>query len=143
MTSYEFLHLLSKGIPLNPFPSINTRDPEVPHAPVRSARLSLREKDLALQNSLRYFPTEFHRKLREEFKRELEDYGHIYMYRFAPRFPVKGYPIEAYPAKILEARAIMLMITNNLDPAVAQFPQELVTYGGNGQVFANWAQVCL
>jgi urocanate hydratase len=73
--------------------------------------------------------------------RELEEYGHIYMMRFTPQFPMKAYPIDQYPAKTLEGRALMLMICNNLDPAVAQFPQELVTYGGNGQCLSNWAQV--
>ncbi|CAL8073182.1 unnamed protein product [Orchesella dallaii] len=139
---FEFLQQLTKGIPLPlpPFPSEDFIDPNVPHAPVRKVCLSSNERLLAVQNALRYFPKHLHEYLQPEFEKELETYGHIYMYRFTPKFPLRAYPIDAFPAKIPEARAVMLMIFNNLDPAVAQFPQELVTYGGNGQVFSNWAQ---
>lgn len=141
-TNFEFLQSLTKGIPLEPLPSdpcpIN---PKVPHAPIRKVPLSQGERKLAVQNALRYFPSKHHSLLKPEFEKELEIFGHIYMYRFTPQFPMKAYPINAYPAKLQDAKAIMLMIFNNLDPIVAQFPQELVTYGGNGQVFSNWAQV--
>uniref|UniRef100_A0A8C7YTT1 Urocanate hydratase 1 n=1 Tax=Oryzias sinensis TaxID=183150 RepID=A0A8C7YTT1_9TELE len=92
------------------------------------------------ENALRYFPPSHHATLAPEFAQELQQYGHIYMYRFCPSFPLRAYPIDQYPCRTRQAAAIMLMIMNNLDPAVAQFPQELVTYGGNGQVFSNWAQ---
>uniref|UniRef100_A0A8C0GEE8 Urocanate hydratase n=1 Tax=Chelonoidis abingdonii TaxID=106734 RepID=A0A8C0GEE8_CHEAB len=98
---------------------------------------------LALQNALRYFPPEVHKELALEFAEELKLYGHIYMYRFCPEIEMRAYPTEEYPCKIKSAAAIMHMIMNNLDPSVAQFPQELVTYGGNGQVFSNWAQFWL
>uniref|UniRef100_A0A3P8YMW7 Urocanate hydratase n=1 Tax=Esox lucius TaxID=8010 RepID=A0A3P8YMW7_ESOLU len=95
---------------------------------------------LALRNSLRYFPPTHHNHLASEFAQELRQYGHIYMYRFCPPVHMRAYPIDQYPCRTPQAASIMLMIMNNLDPAVAQFPQELVTYGGNGQVFSNWAQ---
>uniref|UniRef100_A0A8B9T7Q3 Urocanate hydratase 1 n=1 Tax=Anas platyrhynchos TaxID=8839 RepID=A0A8B9T7Q3_ANAPL len=98
---------------------------------------------LALRNALRYFPPEIQKKLVLEFAEELRLYGHIYMYRFFPDIEMRAYPIKDYPCKTKSAAAIMLMIMNNLDPSVAQFPQELVTYGGNGQVFSNWAQFWL
>ncbi|EMP35601.1 Zinc finger X-linked protein ZXDB [Chelonia mydas] len=98
---------------------------------------------LALQNALRYFPPEVHKELALEFAEELKLYGHIYMYRFCPEIEMRAYPIEEYPCKTKSAAAIMHMIMNNLDPSVAQFPQELVTYGGNGQVFSSWAQFWL
>jgi len=93
-----------------------------------------------LQNALRYFPSSCHQTLAPEFAQELREYGHIYMYRFRPDIEMRAYPIDDYPARNRQAAAIMLMIMNNLDPRVAQFPHELVTYGGNGQVFSNWAQ---
>lgn len=127
--------------PLPPAPTF--LDPTVPHAPIRRVPLSPSERGLAVRNALRYIPTSLHVRLEPEFQRELDQYGHIYMYRFIPRFPLKAYPIQHFPGKIDECRAIMLMIFNNLDPAVAQFPHELVTYGGNGQVFSNWAQFWL
>ena len=96
---------------------------------------------LAVRNALRYFPEELHSLLGPEFRQELQDYGHIYMYRLMPSLAIKAYPISHYPAKTRTAAAIMHMMMNNLDPQVAQFPQELVTYGGNGQVLSNWAQV--
>jgi urocanate hydratase len=141
MDSLSFLSQLRNGIPFDPIPNAHSRSPEVPHAPSRNVPLSPKEKEIALQNALRYFPPKFHAVLKPEFSQELEGFGHIYMYRFTPRFPLKAYPIDAFPAATVEGRAVMLMICNNLDPAVAQFPQELVTYGGNGQVFSNWAQV--
>uniref|UniRef100_A0A8C6YGJ6 Urocanate hydratase n=1 Tax=Naja naja TaxID=35670 RepID=A0A8C6YGJ6_NAJNA len=98
---------------------------------------------LALKNSLRYFPANLHGILAPEFVKELRLYGHIYMYRFCPQIEMRAYPIQEYPCKTKQAAAIMHMIMNNLDPAVAQFPQELVTYGGNGQVFSNWVQFWL
>ncbi|KAL8212606.1 UNVERIFIED_CONTAM: Urocanate hydratase [Gekko kuhli] len=98
---------------------------------------------LALKNSLRYFPPDLHPVLAPEFADELRHYGHIYMYRFCPQIEMRAYPIQEYPCQTIQAAAIMHMIMNNLDPAVAQFPQELVTYGGNGQVFSNWAQFWL
>ncbi|XP_028575068.2 urocanate hydratase [Podarcis muralis] len=131
------------GLPLNPLPENRGRKSGIPHAPVRTPNLDSHEEKLALKNALRYFPSSFHEVLAPEFAKELRDYGHIYMYRFCPRIEMRAYPIQEYPCKTIEAAAIMHMIMNNLDPAVAQFPQELVTYGGNGQVFSNWAQFWL
>lgn len=110
------------------------------HAPKRRTTLSLPEKELALRNALRYFEARHHSVLAPEFAKELHDYGHIYMYRFKPDYEIKARPIEEYPHRSKQAAAIMLMISNNLDPAVAQHPDELITYGGNGAVFQNWAQ---
>ena len=111
------------------------------HAPVRSiSNLSVEERRLALANALRYFPVAWHEKLAPEFAKELVDYGRIYMYRFRPTYPMHARAIESYPAKCKQAAAIMLMIQNNLDPLVAKYPHELITYGGNGAVFQNWAQ---
>ncbi|KAJ3391853.1 Urocanate hydratase [Entophlyctis sp. JEL0112] len=116
-------------------------DPSVPHAPKRTPALSDAEKKLAVKNALRYFPVEHHALLAKEFAFELVTYGHIYMYRFRPTsYEMKAYPIDQYPARCVQAAAIMLQIQNNLDRRVAQFPHELVTYGGNGCVFSNWAQ---
>ena len=137
----QFLKALTQGIPLSPLPENKGRNPQVPHAPIRKVPLSSSEIELAIKNSLRYFPSSLHGKLEPEFRQELRDYGHIYMYRFTPGFNLSAYPIECFPGKILEANAIMMMVLNNLDPAVAQYPQELVTYGDNGQVLSNWAQV--
>jgi len=131
------------GLPVDPLPSPRDRDDSVPHAPVRAVNLSDDERRLALQNALRYFPHTCHHVLAPEFADELRQYGHIYMYRFRPHIEMRAYPIDEYPAKMWQAAAIMLMIMNNLDPRVAQFPHELVTYGGNGQVFSNWAQFWL
>ena len=113
------------------------------HAPKRKDILTADEKRLAVQNALRYFPPEWHAELAPEFARELRAYGRIYMYRFKPDYPMHARPITEYPAKSVQAAAIMLMIQNNLDPAVAQHPDELITYGGNGAVFQNWAQYLL
>ena len=112
-------------------------------APKRKDILSTEEKKLAISNALRYFPKEWHKELAEEFAAELKAYGRIYMYRFKPDYEIYARPIEEYPAKTTQAAAIMLMIQNNLDPAVAQHPEELITYGGNGAVFQNWAQYLL
>jgi urocanate hydratase len=106
-------------------------DNSVPHAPKRIFNLTTKQKKLAIKNALRYFPSEFHEELSKEFFNELEDYGHIYMYRFRPTsYEMKAHPIDFYPGKLKQANAIMLMIQNNLNPEVAQFPHELITYGG-------------
>ncbi|XP_034631334.1 urocanate hydratase [Trachemys scripta elegans] len=131
------------GLPLHPLLENRGRKKGVPHAPVRTPNLTAQEEKLALQNALRYFPPEVHKELALEFAEELKLYGHIYMYRFCPAIEMRAYHIEEYPCKTKSAAAIMHMIMNNLDPSVAQFPQELVTYGGNGQVFSNWAQFWL
>ncbi|XP_020953767.1 urocanate hydratase isoform X2 [Sus scrofa] len=135
------LRALCSGLPLRPLPENRGRCAGVPHAPVRTPGLSPTEEQLALRNALRYFPPDVQEQLAPEFAQELRLYGHIYMYRFCPNLEMKAYPVEQYPCRTKAAAAIMHMIMNNLDPAVAQFPQELVTYGGNGQVFSNWAQV--
>ncbi|KAM5304703.1 urocanate hydratase isoform 2-T2 [Glossophaga mutica] len=135
------LQVLCSGLPLWPLPENQGRWAGVPHAPVRTPGLSPEEEQLALRNALRYFPPDVHELLAPEFAQELRLYGHIYMYRFCPRIELRAYPMKQYPCRTKAAAAIMHMIMNNLDPAVAQFPQELVTYGGNGQVFSNWAQM--
>ncbi|XP_063797258.1 urocanate hydratase [Pseudophryne corroboree] len=137
------LQELCAGLPLHPLPQSKERDEGVPHAPIRVPQLSPQEEKLALENALRYFPPEHHKTLAPEFAAELRRYGHIYMYRFCPNIHIRAYPIAEYPCRTKKAAAVMHMIMNNLDPAVAQFPQELVTYGGNGQVFSNWAQFWL
>ena len=114
---------------------------DVDHAPKRRQILTVREKKLALKNALRYFPSHLHESLASEFAKELEEYGRIWMMRYRPiEYDMKAYPIQSYPTKSLQAASIMLMIHNNLDNAVAQFPHQLITYGGNGSVFQNWAQ---
>lgn len=118
-------------------------DPTVNHAPKRSDILTSEDKKLALQNALRYFPERHHEILAPEFLEELNTYGRIYMYRFRPAYPMYARPISDYPANSVQAASIMLMIQNNLDPQVAQHPHELITYGGNGAVFQNWAQYLL
>ncbi|HAB35377.1 MAG TPA: urocanate hydratase [Cryomorphaceae bacterium] len=137
-----FQSAILAGIPteLPEHPGLN---PTVSHAPVRKDVLSAREKALALKNAMRYFPEKWHAVLAPEFAQELKDYGRIYMYRFMPGYAMHARPISDYPALCQQAAAIMLMIQNNLDPAVAQHPQELITYGGNGAVFQNWAQYLL
>uniref|UniRef100_A0A8C5NWY3 Urocanate hydratase n=1 Tax=Jaculus jaculus TaxID=51337 RepID=A0A8C5NWY3_JACJA len=137
------LQALCSGLPLRPLPENRGRRAGVPHAPVRTPGLSPAEEKLALRNALRYFPPDVQETLAPEFAQELRLFGHIYMYRFCPSMEMRAYPIEQYPCRTRAAAAIMHMIMNNLDPAVAQFPQELVTYGGNGQVFSNWAQFWL
>ena len=139
MTPEEFKNDIRGGIP-NPLPSPRPYDHSVNHAPRRKDILSKKEKELALRNALRYFPAELHKELAPEFAKELHDYGRIYMYRLRPTYEMKARPIDAYPARSRQAAAIMMMIQNNLDPAVAQHPHELITYGGNGAVFQNWAQ---
>lgn len=139
MNIEQFQNSIIEGIPLE-LPPARKPSPNVSHAPVRKNILSPAEKELALHNALRYFPEEYHATLAPEFAQELKDYGRIYMYRFMPEGEMKARPIEWYPAKCKQAAAIMLMIQNNLDPAVAQHPEELITYGGNGAVFSNWAQ---
>ncbi|KAF6026947.1 UROC1 [Bugula neritina] len=136
---------LCSGIPLSPLPPrVEKRDESLPHAPVLTPVLSEQDCKLAVKNALRYFPKDIHKELAAEFAQELKLYGHIYMYRFLPsHIQMKAYPIHLYPAKCTQAAAIMLMIMNNLDHKVAQFPHELVTYGGNGQVLGNWAQFWL
>ena len=132
-----------EGIP-NDIPSHPGIDSNIDHAPARRQVLTNEEKRLALRNALRYFPNNHHAQLATEFADELETYGRIYMHRFRPtKYEMKAHPIDAYPAQSKQAAAIMLMIQNNLDPAVAQFPHELITYGGNGAVFQNWAQYLL
>ncbi len=114
---------------------------DVDHAPKRRQILTVREKKLALKNALRYFPSHLHESLASEFAKELEEYGRIWMMRYRPiEYDMKAYPIQSYPTKSLQAASIMLMIHNNLDNDVAQFPHQLITYGGNGSVFQNWAQ---
>ena len=116
---------------------------DVNRAPKRKDILTAKEKKLALENALRYFPVEWHEVLATEFLEELKTFGRVYMYRFKPSYEMKARPISDYPAKTPQAAAIMLMIQNNLDPAVAQHPEELITYGGNGGVFQNWGQYVL
>ena len=135
----EFQKSICEGIPAV-LPEPKPYDTTVSHAPARKDILSPREKELALRNALRYFPAEQHATLAPEFVEELRRYGRIYMYRLRPDYPMYARPIEEYPARSRQAAAIMLMIQNNLDPAVAQHPHELITYGGNGAVFQNWAQ---
>lgn len=139
MTKEEFRAVVAEGIP-SKLPAPKPRDPEINHAPRRKEILSDEEKKLALRNALRYFPKELHKELASEFAQELADYGRIYMYRLRPDYEMKARPIDWYPARTPQAAAIMLMIQNNLDKAVAQHPHELITYGGNGAVFQNWAQ---
>lgn len=139
MTLAEFQQELREGIP-STLPEMQPWDDSVNHAPKRKDILTKAEKELAIRNALRYFDPKFHSILAPEFAEELKKYGRIYMYRFRPTYKMYARPIEEYPAKCRQAAAIMLMIQNNLDPAVAQHPHELITYGGNGAVFQNWAQ---
>ena len=138
----DFKQQILQGIPLE-LPEPKLYDLTVSHAPKRKDILIPEEKKLALCNALRYFKPEWHDVLAPEFAQELRDYGRIYMYRFRPDYKMYARPIEEYPAKTKQAAAIMLMIQNNLDYAVAQHPHELITYGGNGAVFQNWAQYLL
>ncbi len=138
----DFQKTITDGIP-NELPQKKRFDQDVSHAPKRKAILNPDEKRLALRNALRYFPKHFHETLAEEFAEELETYGRIYMYRFRPDYAMYARPIDEYPCQSKQAAGIMLMIQNNLDPEVAQHPHELITYGGNGAVFQNWAQYLL
>jgi urocanate hydratase len=134
-----FAEEVLQGIP-DELPPPAVYDAAENHAPARKDILSREEKHLAIRNALRYFPEKFHAELAPEFAAELAAYGRIYMYRFRPRHPLFARPIHSYPHRSLQAAAIMLMIQNNLNPEVAQHPHELITYGGNGAVFQNWAQ---
>jgi len=138
-TTLSFKDQILEGIP-NPLPAPKPFDAAINHAPKRKAILSKAEEKLALKNALRYFNKKDHKTLLPEFKNELDTYGRIYMYRLRPDYKMYARPISEYPAKSTQAAAIMLMIQNNLDYAVAQHPHELITYGGNGGVFSNWAQ---
>jgi len=142
MTSSEFKKMISEGIP-SVLPPLKPYDTSVNHAPKRKDILSRDEKKLALKNALRYFPVDFHAVLAKEFTEELSEYGRIYMYRFRPEYEIKARNIDEFPYWSRNAAAIMLMISNNLDLSVAQHPHELITYGGNGAVFQNWAQYLL
>ncbi|WP_392438017.1 urocanate hydratase [Cruoricaptor ignavus] len=137
-----FQEEIKQGIPQE-LPAQKKYDEAINHAPKRKEILNDEEKKLALKNALRYFEPKFHAELLPEFRQELEEYGRIYMYRFRPEYEMKARPIDEYPGKSLQAKAIMLMIQNNLSYAVAQHPHELITYGGNGAVFQNWAQYLL
>jgi urocanate hydratase len=128
-----------QGIP-SELPAKKSYPTDANRAPKRKDILSKEEKQLAIRNSLRYFPKKWHSELAVEFAQELQDFGRIYMYRFKPSYDIYARPITEYPAKSQQAAGIMLMMQNNLDPAVAQHPEELITYGGNGAVFQNWAQ---
>ena len=138
----QFQEQILQGIPAK-LPAKRPYPPGLNRAPRRKDILSRAEKELAVRNALRYFPKAWHAELAPEFAEELQEFGRIYMYRFKPQYAMHARPITAYPASSLEAAAIMLMIQNNLDPAVAQHPEELITYGGNGAVFQNWAQYLL
>lgn len=139
MTQERFAAEIRAGIP-DVLPEAKPYDKEINHAPKRKDILTDEEKKLALRNALRYFPEKFHKALAPEFVKELHDYGRIYMYRFRPSYDIYARPIDEYPHRSEQAAAIMLMIQNNLDPAVAQHPHELIIYGGNGAIFQNWAQ---
>lgn len=139
MTTYEFKKQVAEGIP-SELPPAKLYDRSLNHAPKRKAILNPGEKKLAVKNALRYFPVKFHQVLAKEFAGELELFGRIYMHRFRPDYEIKARHIDEFPCRTKGAAAIMLMISNNLDVAVAQHPHELITYGGNGAVFQNWAQ---
>ena len=139
MTLKAFKHELMEGIP-NELPPAYEFNSNLNHAPKRKDSLNKEEKKLALKNALRYFPKKHHTVLAREFAEELEEYGRIYMLRYKPTHKLHARNIEEYPGNSLQAKAVMLMIQNNLDHAVAQHPDELITYGGNGAVFQNWAQ---
>ncbi|MBO7073999.1 MAG: urocanate hydratase [Bacteroidales bacterium] len=135
----DFQKEILAGIP-EQLPEVKEYDKNINHAPKRKDILTKEQKRLALKNALRYFPERLHAQLAPEFYEELEKYGRIYMYRYRPSYKMYARPIDEYPAKCRQAAAIMLMIQNNLDPAVAQHPHELIIYGGNGAIFQNWAQ---
>ncbi|UKN01128.1 urocanate hydratase [Paracrocinitomix mangrovi] len=139
MTIEDIKADICQGIP-NEIPAKKEYDPQINHAPKRKDILTKEEKKLALRNALRYFPKKQHKELAIDFAEELEKYGRIYMYRYRPAYKMYARPIDEYPGKSLQAKSIMVMIQNNLDYAVAQHPHELITYGGNGAVFQNWAQ---
>ena len=137
-----FKKQILQGIPIV-LPAKKTYSKDVNRAPKRKDILSIEEKKLALKNALRYFPKKWHQELSTEFAVELNEFGRIYMHRFKPNYKIFARPISEYPAKTQQAAAIILMIQNNLNPEVAQHPEELITYGGNGAVFQNWAQYLL
>lgn len=139
MTTGEFSIEIREGIP-DHLPEPKQFDHRINHAPRRKDILSPEEKKLALKNALRYFPVHLHRTLAPEFLQELNRYGRIYMYRYRPGYEMKARPLGEYPARSVGAASVMMMIQNNLNPIVAQHPHELITYGGNGAVFQNWAQ---
>ena len=138
----KFKKAILEGIP-SEMPSKKERNPNISHAPKRKDILCESEKKLAIKNALRYFPKKFHKELAKEFLTELKEYGRIYMYRFMPEYVIKARNIEDFPYVSKKAAAIQLMISNNLDHSIAQHPEELITYGGNGSVFQNWAQYLL
>lgn len=142
MSKEEFRRAVAAGIP-EELPAPRPYETDINHAPRRKKILTPEQERLALHNALRYFPERHHAVLAPEFARELRDYGRIYMYRFRPVYEMYARPIDEYPARSRQAAAIMMMIQNNLDKAVAQHPHELITYGGNGAVFQNWAQYLL
>ena len=142
MDNSTFSEQIVMGIP-SELPALSHKDPNVDHAPKRPQVLNTQEETLAVENALRYFKSDWHPILGPEFMKELRSEGHITMRRFRPEYAMYARPIKAYPAKSLQAAGIMLMIQNNLDPDIAQFPHELITYGGNGSVFQNWAQYLL
>lgn len=139
MTTEQFQQEIRLGIP-DTLPEAKPYDNTINHAPKRKDILTADEKRLALRNALRYFPKHLHERLAPEFMQELHDYGRIYMYRYRPSYDMYARPIDEYPHRSEQAAAIMLMIQNNLNPAVAQHPHELIIYGGNGAIFQNWAQ---
>ena len=138
MTTTDFKRLIAEGIP-SELPELKPYDQNINHAPKRKDILNSFEKRLAIKNALRYFPIKFHPVLAREFAAELVSYGRIYMHRFRPDYEIKARHIDDFPSHSRSAAAIMLMISNNLDVTVAQHPHEMITYGGNGAVFQNWA----
>ncbi|HCT29136.1 MAG TPA: urocanate hydratase [Bacteroidales bacterium] len=142
MTNEEFKKIILQGIP-DEIPTAKPWDSTINHAPKRKEILSLEEKKLAIKNALRYFPQKHHAVLAENFAQELKEYGRVYMYRYRPDYKIYARSINDFPHKSVQAASIMLMLSNNLDYAVAQHPHELITYGGNGAVFQNWAQYLL
>jgi urocanate hydratase len=139
MNPEEFKAAILEGIPLQ-LPPTQKRDPGLNHAPRRKDILTPEEKKLAIRNGLRYIPAQHHAEMAKEFAAELEQYGRIYMYRYRPSYTISARSLQAYPYRSVQAGAIMVMLSNNLDQVVAQHPEELITYGGNGAVFQNWAQ---
>lgn len=141
-TQLSFKDLVLQGIPAE-LPEFKSHDTNINHAPKRKDILSAEDKKLAIRNALRYFDKKYHAVLAKEFSAELKTYGRIYMYRLRPDYKIYARPITEYPHQSIQAAAIMHMLSNNLDYAVAQHPHELITYGGNGAVFQNWAQYLL
>jgi urocanate hydratase len=142
ISNEEFKRIIQQGIPKE-LPALKLYEQDINHAPKRKDILNKEEKRLAIENALRYFKKRHHAILSKEFAQELKVYGRIYMHRFRPDYRIYARPIHDYPHRSKQAAAIMLMLTNNLDHAVAQHPHELITYGGNGAVFQNWAQYLL